>query len=110
MKKLQTSRIDATMLEQSDYRDVRVLAASVNEDHTVPSGAAYCLISSDAELWVKPGGTATIPAGDVTDGTGQICVRAGKERIIRLIEGTAAITTLGLISAGTPKVTLEFFK
>lgn len=110
MKKLQTSRIEAEMLEQSDYRDLRVFAASANEDHTVPTGAAYCVVLADVDTWIKPGGTATVPAADVVDGTSQIFVRAGVQRVIRLLQGTAAISVLGVIPAAAGKVSLEFFR
>lgn len=52
------------------YIDARVLAASTNESHTIPVGARYVVFSATcAAFYARLAGTATVPAGDVTDGT-----------------------------------------
>ena len=83
--------------------DVRVLAANTNEDHTVPSTARLVIFSSScAAFYVKSGGTAAVPAADVTDGSGSALNPAGFD-----VEG---ITTIGLISPTACVITLEFYK
>lgn len=83
------------------YVDVRVLAASTNEDHTVPADAKYVVFSSEANFYAKRGGTAVEPAGDVTDGTASELNPVGYD-----IEG---VTTIGLISATAQTITLAFY-
>lgn len=85
------------------YVDARVLAASANEDHTIPSGAKYVLFSSTADFYAKIGGTAAVPAADVTDGSG-----SELNPTVRHLSDSA--TTIGLIStvAGCV-VTMSFY-
>ncbi len=47
-----------------------VLVASTNKAVTVPTGASYAIFSANADIWVRVGGVAAVPSGDVTDGTG----------------------------------------
>ena len=37
----------------SEYIDMRVLAANVVEEHAIPSGAKFVVITSDADFWLK---------------------------------------------------------
>lgn len=84
------------------YVDARVLAANVNESHTVPTGARFVLFSgSCAAFYVKNGGTAAVPAADVTDGSGSALNPSAW-----FIEGA---TSLGIISPTACVVTMEFF-
>lgn len=85
-----------------DYVDARVLAASVNEDHTVPADAKYVIFSAEADFYAKKGGTATIPGADVTDGTASELNPAGYD-----IEG---VTTIGLISGVGQTITMAFYR
>lgn len=50
--------------------DVKVLAANVVESYTFPTGYTKFIFSSNALYYRCMNGTATVPAADVTDGTG----------------------------------------
>ena len=53
-----------------NYTDARVLAASTNEAHTIPAGATMVIFSATcAAFYAIVGGTAAVPAADVTNGT-----------------------------------------
>jgi hypothetical protein len=85
------------------YVDARVLAAAANESHTVPAGVKYVIFSmSCAAFYAKPGGTAAVPAADVTDGSGSE-LNPGAW----YVDG---MTAIGLISPTTCTVTLSFYK
>ena len=48
------------------------------EDETVPLNGKYVIISPDADVWISNGhGSATVPSGDVSDGTGSAFFQAG---------------------------------
>ncbi len=83
------------------YVDARVLAASTNEDHTVPSGTKYVIFSSSADFYASRGGSAAVPSGDVTDGTGSELNPVGYD-----LEG---VTTIGLISETAQTITMSFY-
>lgn len=53
-----------------EYVDAMFLAASVNEDYTVPANANYLIFSANADFYVKKGGTAAVPSTEVADGSG----------------------------------------
>lgn len=40
---------------------------------TVPTGAKFALFSSTGDFFARWSGTAAVPAGDVSDGTGSEC-------------------------------------
>lgn len=52
------------------YIDVRQLAATVAETHTLPAGTKFVIFSADCNFYARPGASAALPAGDVTNGTG----------------------------------------
>ena len=56
-------RMTATVLNQ-------VLAANVAETVTVPSDCDFMIFGASAIFYIRTGGTAAVPAADVTDGTG----------------------------------------
>ena len=85
-----------------DHVDARVLAANVNEDHTVATDAKYVIFSSTVDFYAKKGGTAAVPAADVTDGTGS--------ELNPTIWYISGITTIGLIAPTAAVVTLTFYK
>lgn len=98
-----------TALQPSDYIDARVLTAATSERHTIPDGAGYVSIRTTDDIYVKFGDntvTATVPAGDVTDGTASEIVMAEERMVFRI---PAAATDMALISSGTPTVTLSFY-
>ena len=88
------------------WSDVRDLAANVAEVHNVPTDGNIVEISPSADLWVNIGGAATVPAADITDGTGPILVPLGTTAVF-IIE---AATTIGLISASACKTNLIFYQ
>lgn len=48
------------------------------KDVTVPANAKYVIISPDADCWISGGhGSAVVPSGDITDGTGSAFFQAG---------------------------------
>lgn len=84
------------------YIDARVLAANTNENHTVPTGARFVIFSSScAAFYAKSGGTAAVPAADVTNGSGSELNPSGYYVV--------GVTTIGLISPTTCIVTLSFY-
>lgn len=90
------------------YVDVRVLAASTNETHTVPAGAKYVVFASDDLFYAKANGAAAVPSADVTDGSGSE-MNPGVWRLVADDEN-AAVTTIGLIAPRATTVTLTFHK
>jgi hypothetical protein len=88
-------------MNQSVHIDARVLAANTAESHIVPSGARYVLFSANADFYAKFGSAASVPAGDVTDGSA-----SELNPTLRSIDGAASI---GLISPTACYVTLSFY-
>jgi len=84
------------------YVDARVLAANTVESHTVPSGAKFVIFSATNNFYANfIGGTAAVPAADVTDGTAPF-LNPGTV----FIQGLAAIS---LISPAACVVTMAFY-
>jgi len=79
-----------------------VLTASTNKAVTVPTGARYAVFAATADIWVRVGGVAAIPSGDVTDGSG-----SELNPVVRWIESE---TTIGVISAYAAKVSIVFYQ
>jgi hypothetical protein len=79
-----------------------LLTAGVNKAATAPTGARYALFSSDADTWVKIGGTAAVPVGDTTDGSG-----SELNPVVRRIESGV---TIGLISEYAAKVSISYYE
>jgi Na+-transporting methylmalonyl-CoA/oxaloacetate decarboxylase beta subunit len=84
----------------------RVLAANTNESITPPTGAKYVIFSGNVDFFVKAGGTAAVPAADVTDNSGSELNPAGYWLIGA--DG-AAVTSIGIISASAGIVTAAFY-
>lgn len=85
----------------SAYIDARVLAANVAESHTIPATATRVILSGTCNFYAKPGGTAAVPAADVTDGTASDLNPSGYT--------FSGQTAIGLIAAETCIVTLRFY-
>jgi hypothetical protein len=102
-----TDRSYALGVAPGDWVDAKVLAASTAEYVNVPTGAKYVIFSSTDDFYVKynavQAGTsaATVPA-DTADGTA--CELNPTVRFLR------GITELSLISEGTPKITMRFYR
>lgn len=84
------------------YTDVRVLAATTNETHTVPSGANAVIFSSScAAFYAIIGPTAAIPAADVTNGSGS--------ELNPSAWYVGAATQIGLISPTVCVITMSWY-
>lgn len=79
-----------------------LLVASTNKAVVVPAGCNYAIFAANADIWVEMGSAATIPAGDVTDGTG-----SELNPTIRKVEPGR---TIGIISESAAKVSITFYK
>lgn len=94
--------------------DAEVLAASTNVNHAVPAGADWVIFSSTGAFYAKPNGAAAVPGAAITDGSGsELSPAAWQLRPIGFDGPKAAgtpITSIGLISAGTPTITMSFYK
>lgn len=87
------------------YVDARVLAAGVAESHTVPTGAKHVLVTVTGNTFVNVGGTAAVPAADVTNGSASVLVVNAVPRLFALNGATA----VGVIASAVQTVCLEFF-
>ena len=97
------AQISTLGLTSPDTVDMRVLAANVAERHTVPAGATTVLIQGAGDFYVRWHATldASIPAGDVTDGSG-----AEYKPDLR---GLLNLTSFSIIAPATNVVSLSFF-
>jgi hypothetical protein len=84
-----------------DYVDARVLAAAVSEDQAVPTGARHVIFSATADFYAEKGGTAAVPAADVTNGTAS--------ELNPTIWSLDGVSTIGLIAPGATVITLTFY-
>ncbi len=85
------------------YVDNRVLAANVNETHTIPTGAKTVVMSATCSaFYTKKDGAAAVPAADVTDGTGSAINPSG----FSILD----VATIGLIAPTACIVSLWFYK
>ncbi len=57
------------VVEQSDYLCALVFAGPGSQSIPIPSGATFAAFASTGAYWVRVGGSATVPAADVLDGT-----------------------------------------
>ena len=101
---LETSPASDFVLRAPDYIDARVLAANTAEQHTIPADARVVIFSLTGDFFAKYGTnpTATVPAADITDGTGSELnptaryVRPGEK--------------ISLIASDTVTITMAFFR
>lgn len=84
----------------SGYVLSRLLAASTAESFAVPTGAKFVVLSSTADFYANFTTTATVP-GDVTDGTAS--------ELNPSVIDVSGVTTISVISAGTPIITAAFY-
>lgn len=91
-----------------DHVDARVLAATTAESHTIPAGAKYVRLTGTVAFYMKFGGTAAIPASDITNGSSSILVSPTCcPATYQIPEG---VTTIGLIASAICVITMEFFE
>src|SRR5690348_5985894 len=83
-----------------------VLTANVESHVTVPTWAKFVVISATANTYIKAGAssvTATVPSGDITDGTGSDLNPSGYQLYpadvrISCISGASSIVSLAFYS------------
>lgn len=84
-----------------------LVLSSNTEDHvTVPTGATYVVISATANTYIKVGSSsvaATVPASDITDGTGSDLNPSGYQLYpgdvqVSCISGSSSIVSLAFYS------------
>lgn len=89
------------IINVSDSRHAVTPAAGVPKQVAVPAGARIVLANANGDFWVQYGATATLPAGDVLNGTAAELNPAG-----RIING---VTALGLVAPADCIVSLAFY-
>lgn len=67
---------------------------------TKPAGAAWALISVTALCFIRAGGTAIVPVGDVTNGEGSFPVHAGQDVFFN-VESITSFTIIGTATGST---------
>lgn len=94
----------------SDCINFVTLVAATAQKLAVPADAKYVEVQTDAVIYFRFGLTgvvaAAVPNADVANGSGIQSVAPGLSTLI-VPDGT---THVSIISAGTPKVTLAYFK
>lgn len=84
------------------YVNARSLAANVNEDTTIPTGAKRVIFAGTCNFYAKPGGTAAVP-GDVTNGSASELNPSAWH-----LDGS--FTVIGLISDTACTVTVTYYR
>ena len=92
---------DTNFAIQQGYINTYVLTINTNKAVTAPTGAKFAVFCANADIWVKIGGVAAIPAGDTTDGTG-----SELNPSVRYLDSA----TIGIISESAAKVSVMFYK
>jgi len=88
-------------LPAPDYVDARVLAAGVEETHTVPADADVVIFSATDDFYVNYDATAAAPSGDVTDGSAS--------ELNPVVRDLAGVTTMHVIAPATCTITMSFY-
>lgn len=96
---------DFFSLPPSTYVQARALAASTAETIIPPSWAKFVLFACTDNFYVNYTTTASVP-GDTTDGSASEL----NPSMRRLIRNGSAISSLSVISAGTPVCTASFYQ
>lgn len=90
------------VINPSDHVVVVKLVPAVGRSVTVPATARLVLFHADGPFWVRFGGSATVPDGDILDGTAPEPNPAG-----RMVKGGDSI---GLAAAQETLVSLVFYR
>lgn len=101
----ETNRANMSYPEFSDSVYNLVLVANAEGHVTIPAGASRVIFNSTAAIFVKVGAagiTATVPSGNITDGTGSRLNPSG-------IAFKPTDTTISCISASASIVELSFY-
>jgi hypothetical protein len=89
-------------IRQSDYINIRFLAADVAETETIPAEARIVLFSSTGNFYLNTRAAAVIPTGDITDGSGP-----EYNPVARLL---VAGETMSLIASSACIVMMAYYK
>lgn len=92
---------DTYLRRMPTHVNALTLAASTAESFTIPSGALYVVFSSEADFWCRRDATASVPTGDVTDGTSAELNPTGYEIF--------GITSISVISETAQIITAAFY-
>lgn len=95
-------------VNQSQYIDNRVLAATTVETFQAPAGAKYVRIAADGGFFLRIAPTssaAAVPAADVTDGSGSEYQTGAPEW--KVLPGDQAY--ISVIASATRVISLSFF-
>lgn len=85
-----------------DYVNSYALGASVAETVTIPSGATVAMFSALSDFYVSYGTAATVPSGDVTDGSAS--------ELNPTVRDISGYSTLSIVSpTGSNQVTITFY-
>lgn len=106
--------LDSVCMPVPEFVYHTLLTAATDKSIAVPAGATHAVITTDnvAPVFMKANAAASVPAGDVVDGTGSSALPAGYPVIYQLepMSDTTVISTLHFISTGVPKVTISWWK
>jgi hypothetical protein len=83
------------------YVDAAYFAAPGNSDVAVPAGSKFVLYAGTVNFWVKRGGSAAVPSGNISDGSGSELNPTGHE--------LSEVSTLGIAVGAAGHVTLTFY-
>ena len=92
----------------SRYVTHTVLTINTAATITVPTGYSFVNPVSNSVIYINCVGTAVVPAGAVTDGTGSAMSLGA--RYVGASSGQAALTSFSIISASAAIVTFEWWK
>ncbi len=93
---------DLPAVQPSDHVNVVQLTSGVGKQITTPADAKLVMFSATAPFWARFGTAASLPTGDITNGSGpelNPCVRT-------VTPGTA----IGLVAASACYVSLSFYR
>jgi hypothetical protein len=92
--------VDSFLLTANTAKTITVPTFTNSDAGQTP--AKNCVINADSDFWVNWGTTATIPAGDTTDGTG-----SELNPTARTLSG---VTSFSIISASAAKVSIAWYR
>jgi hypothetical protein len=89
-----------TNFPSADGVNALSLAANVAETVTIPTGANIVRIAATADIYIKAGGTATVP-GDTTDGTASELIKtSGGAAEWRHLQGVSSLSVITAAAGG----------
>ena len=93
---------DQTFAVSQGHVDSYLLTADTAKTIAIPTGSRYVIFASTADIWVRIGGSAAIPTGDTSNGTGSML-----NPICRWIEGQTYMT---VVSAYAAKISISYYE